>query len=168
MAAPAPTRPLWIWGAGHVGRALVDVLSRLPQLEITWVDTAAERFPETVPGNVRVVPAADPARLVARAPVDAEHVVLTYSHALDLALCHELLQHGFGHAGLIGSATKWARFRKRLGAMGHAPAQIARIACPIGAPHLGKHPQAIAIGVAADMLARAAASAAIKKKDKTA
>ena len=66
--------------------------------------------------------------------------------------------------GLIGSATKWARFRKRLAALGHATAQISRIACPIGDPALGKHPQAIAVGVAAGYLARAAEPPALKER----
>ncbi|MEE4348503.1 MAG: xanthine dehydrogenase accessory protein XdhC [Paracoccaceae bacterium] len=152
-----PSVPLWIWGAGHVGRALVATLSPLPDLAITWVDTGPERFPDDLPAGVTVLPAADPARLVPHAPRDAHHLILTYSHALDLALCHGLLGHGFASAGLIGSATKWARFRSRLGALGYAPAQIARIRCPIGAPALGKHPQAIAIGVAAGLLSDIAA-----------
>jgi xanthine dehydrogenase accessory factor len=143
-----PQRALWIWGAGHVGRALVGVLAPLPGLAITWVDVGPERFPETVPAGVTVVPARDAAALVAHAPSGAEHLVLTYSHALDLDLCHRLLGHGFGRLGLIGSATKWARFRARLAALGHAPTEIGRIDCPIGDPSLGKHPQAIAIGVA--------------------
>ncbi|MFN7053908.1 MAG: xanthine dehydrogenase accessory protein XdhC, partial [Gemmobacter sp.] len=96
-------RQIWIWGAGHVGRALVDVLAPLPGLAITWVDTASDRFPDAVPAGVTVLPAADPARLVAHAPRHAEHLVLTYSHALDLELCHRLLAHGFAHLGLIGS-----------------------------------------------------------------
>jgi len=93
-----------------------------------------------------------PARLVPHAPVRAEHLIATYAHDLDLALCHALLTHDFAGAGLIGSATKWARFRARLSALGHAPAQISRIACPIGDPALGKHPQAIALGVATALL----------------
>jgi xanthine dehydrogenase accessory factor len=95
-----------------------------------------------------------PEAAVALAPVEAEHLVLTYSHALDLALCDALLRRGFGALGLIGSATKWARFRSRLAALGHGAEAIARIDCPIGNPALGKHPQAIAVGVAADLLAR--------------
>lgn len=149
-----PTRQLWIWGAGHVGRALVDVLAPLPGLAITWVDTSPDRFPETLPVNARALPAANPADAVALAPKDAEHLILTYSHALDLDLCHRLLNHGFSACGLIGSATKWARFRARLSALGHQPANIARIDCPIGDPALGKHPQAIAIGVARAFLSR--------------
>lgn len=147
-----PRRALWIWGAGHVGRALVAVLAPLPGVAITWVDVAADRFPDSIPAGVTVVPCADAAQLVAHAPREAEHLVLTYSHALDLELCHRLLAHGFASAGLIGSATKWARFRSRLAALGHAPHQIARIICPIGDPALGKHPQAIAIGVAGAVL----------------
>ena len=153
-----PLVPLWIWGAGHVGRALVDTLSPLPDLAITWVDTGPERFPDSICAGVTALPAADPARLVPHAPHDAHHLILTYSHALDLALCHGLLGHGFASAGLIGSATKWARFRSRLGGLGHAPAQIARIRCPIGTPGFGKHPQAIAIGVASGLLSDIAAT----------
>ena len=147
-----PCRDLWIWGAGHVGRAVVGVMAPLPGVALTWVDVTAARFPDVVPDGVTVLPAASPERLVPRAPTEAEHLVLTYSHALDLELCHRLLGHGFARAGLIGSATKAARFRSRLAALGHAPADIARIDCPIGSPDLGKHPQAIAVGVAAAFL----------------
>ena len=147
-----PQRQLWIWGAGHVGRALVHTLAPLPDLAITWVDVALDRFPETVAHNVRALPVPNPADAVALAPTNADHLILTYSHALDLDLCHRLLGHGFASAGLIGSATKWARFRSRLASLGHSPAQIARIQCPIGDPALGKHPSQIAIGVACAFL----------------
>jgi len=147
-----PQREVWIWGAGHVGRALVSVLAPLPGMRLTWVDVGPERFPAAVPDGVQVVPAAAPEGLAAHAPVTAEHLVVTFSHALDLELCHRLLARGFRSLGLIGSATKAARFRSRLRALGHADARIARIRCPIGDPGLGKHPQAIAIGVAAAMI----------------
>lgn len=146
-----PRRDLWVWGAGHVGRAIVATLAPLPDLRITWLDTGADRFPGVPEGVIQRI-ATNPADLVQDAPAHAEHLVLTFSHALDLELCHRLLDHGFGRLGLIGSATKWARFRSRLAMLGHAPEQIARITCPIGRPALGKHPQAIAIGVAADLL----------------
>jgi xanthine dehydrogenase accessory factor len=151
-AAPAPGRPLWVWGAGHVGRAIVSVLAPWPGAAITWVDLGPDRFPARVPEGVTVLPATEPAALVRYAPADADHLVLTRSHELDLQLCHALLGHGFASLGLIGSRTKMARFRARLAALGHAPAQIARIACPIGDPGLGKHPQAIAVGVAAALI----------------
>lgn len=148
MAVP-PARPLWIYGAGHVGRALVDVMTPLPDFDITWVDTHAVRFPET---DVTTLIATDPALVVKHAPKEADHLILTYSHEIDLALCHAVLCHDFHSAGLIGSATKWARFRSRLAALGHSNEQISRIACPIGDPALGKHPAAIALGVATAMI----------------
>jgi xanthine dehydrogenase accessory factor len=148
----APTRQVWIWGAGHVGRALVAVLAPLPDVAITWVDVATDRFPADVPPDVTILPATDPAMLADHAPADAEHLILTFSHALDLELCHRLLHRGFRSCGLIGSATKWARFRSRLKALGHDAAAVDRIRCPIGDPALGKHPQAIAVGVAVEIM----------------
>jgi len=144
-----PARPLWIYGAGHVGRALVNVIAPLPDFNITWIDTAAERFPQT---NVTTLVASDPTLVVKHAPADADHLILTYSHEIDFALCHAVLNHAFHSVGLIGSATKWARFRARLAALGHSNAQISRIACPIGDPSLGKHPAEIALGVATAMI----------------
>lgn len=144
--------PIWIWGAGHVGRALIETLAPLPDAALTWVDTALDRFPSPLADGVTQLVAANPGDLVAHAPQDAQHVIVTYSHAIDLDLCHRLLAHGFAHIGLIGSKTKWARFRKRLQALGHSPQSIDQITCPIGDPAFGKHPQAIAISVAADLL----------------
>ncbi len=146
-------RPLWVWGAGHVGRAVVDVVAPLPDFAVTWLDVSRDRFPDLPPEGVALRCAAQPEAMVAEAPAEAEHLVLTFSHALDLALCHRLLSHGFAGCGLIGSQTKWARFRSRLAALGHPPEAVARIRCPIGMPALGKHPQAIAISVAAELLA---------------
>lgn len=151
----SPHHPLWIYGAGHVGRALVDVLSPLPEFAITWVDISENRFPPLIAENVTRLVAHNPAEVVTYAPGNAQHLILTYSHALDLELCHQLLRHGFASAGLIGSNSKWARFRKRLRGLGHQDSQIDRIICPIGRPELGKHPQAIAVGVAGALLSQA-------------
>ncbi len=159
VEAVAPARrPVWIWGAGHVGRALVATLSPLPELAITWIDDAADRFPTDIPGAVSPLVSAEMPRAAAHAPPEAHHVVLTYSHEIDLALCHALLSRPTASIGLIGSATKWARFRSRLRALGHSDAAISRILCPIGDPALGKHPHAIAIGVAARLLGDRAGS----------
>ncbi|PPB79913.1 xanthine dehydrogenase accessory factor [Albidovulum inexpectatum] len=146
-----PAREIWVWGAGHVGRAIVSVLHPLPDFRIIWADVAPDRFP-AVPEGVQARVANPLSDLVEQAPQSAEHLVLTFSHALDLDLCHRLLGHGSRSLGLIGSATKWARFRSRLAALGHPPERIGRILCPIGDPSLGKHPQAIAVGVAAALL----------------
>lgn len=142
----AALTPLWIYGAGHVGRALVTTLEGLP-FDVTWVDDARPRFPDHPPDHVTMLVAADPAAAAALAPPQAQHLVLTYSHALDLALCHQILGQLHGRLGLIGSATKRARFSKRLIALGHSPASVGQMICPIGDPTLGKHPRAIAVSI---------------------
>jgi xanthine dehydrogenase accessory factor len=147
-------QPIWIYGAGHIGRAIVNIVSPLTQFEITWVDTSLSRFPASEFDNVTKLPTIDPSKAVTLAPSDARHLVLTYSHDLDLEICHQLLGHEFQFAGLIGSKTKWARFQSKLTKLGHALEKINRITCPIGDPALGKHPQQIAVGVASSLLSR--------------
>ncbi|AML50102.1 xanthine dehydrogenase accessory protein XdhC [Falsihalocynthiibacter arcticus] len=146
-----PKTPVWIWGAGHVGRALAATLAPLPQFAVTLIDTTQNRFPAPI-ANVAPLMAADLPTLVPYAPATARHLVMTYDHAIDLALCVALLKVPHRDIGLIGSATKWARFKRRLSTFGFETAQINGIACPIGDPSAGKHPQAIAVSVAAALL----------------
>ncbi|QDC10701.1 xanthine dehydrogenase accessory protein XdhC [Oceanicola sp. D3] len=160
----APRTTVWIWGAGHVGRALAATLAPLDHLALTWADTSAERFPETPVISPSV---GDLPHLAATAPATAHHIILTYSHTLDFALCDTLLRRPAASIGLIGSATKWARFRSRLAAAGHPAAQILRIRCPIGDPAFGKHPQAIAISTAAQLLSMLEKQATATKGDMT-
>ena len=142
--------PFWLYGAGHVGRAVVRCLDGLP-FDITWVDTAENRFPKEISANATPLIASNPADATRHAPQDAHHCVMTFSHALDLEICHAVLSRPHAWLGLIGSKTKAARFRKRLKALGHDPA---RLTCPIGDPTLGKEPAAIAISLASDLLRR--------------
>lgn len=142
--------PLWLWGAGHVGRAVV---AAAPQaFDITWIDSTRDRFPDRVRASVTVIPTADMPLLAARAPIDAHHLIFTYSHEIDLALCAALLRRGGASIGLIGSDTKWARFRKRLIAGSLDPAPIT---CPIGDKSLGKAPAQIANGVVRALMSAA-------------
>jgi xanthine dehydrogenase accessory factor len=159
-----PEREIWVWGAGHVGRALVSVLAPLPSLCIRWADTGRDRFPDALPERVETLIAANPADLVTLSGPEAEHLVMTYSHALDLELCHRILSRPFRSLGLIGSLTKRARFRSRLAALGHGTVQIDRMVCPIGEPALGKHPQAIALGVASAILSEGPRGAAMERR----
>jgi xanthine dehydrogenase accessory factor len=148
-----PVHRLHLYGAGHVGRAIVRVLEDLP-FAVTWIDTSAGRFPEHFPSHATAQVAPDPAVFAGGAEADAFHLVLTYSHALDLAICHSLLRRGdFRFLGLIGSATKRARFLKRLADLGIGEALLARLVCPIGLPGVGgKEPAAIAVSVAAQLV----------------
>jgi xanthine dehydrogenase accessory factor len=153
LTVPALLRPLplWLWGAGHVGRAVVRAAP--PQaFDITWADTGPDRFPARVPAHVTTLPARDLAMLAMRAPEGAHHLIFTYSHDIDLALCAALLGTRAASIGLIGSKTKWARFSGRLLAMGLDPTPIT---CPIGDRQLGKTPAAIAHGTLAALLATA-------------
>lgn len=152
-----PYQPLWIHGAGHVGRALVHTLHDLP-FQVTWVDDARARFPDHIPDHATMLVAANPVHAARHAPPNAHHLVLTYSHALDLDLCHQILSQPFSTLGLIGSATKRARFLNRLAALGHSPETLARLTCPIGDPALGKHPTAIAVSVVHALLLPKAAT----------
>ena len=150
-----PRRSVWLFGAGHVGRALMLALAPLP-FDVTWVDERADAFPAAVPVNVRSLHSTDPAGEVARAPAGALIVVMTHSHARDLAIVHAALAAGrFGYVGLIGSASKRARFTRRLRETGVAQARVAELVCPIGLPTIAsKHPAAIAAGVAVQLLER--------------
>ena len=120
--------PLWIWGAGHVGRAVVRACPQAA-FAITWVDSGADRFPASLDDRIDAIPTRDMPKLAAHAPCTAHHLIFTYSHEIDFSLCAALLTRGFASCGLIGSDTKWTRFQKRLSAAGHDPAPIT---CPIG------------------------------------
>ena len=139
-----PEHPLslWVWGAGHVGRAVIGAAPPAA-FDITWVDTSHDRFPPQIPAHVRKTPAADMPLLAARAPAQVHHLIFTYSHEIDFSLCAALLERGAASIGLIGSKTKRARFFKRLRHMNHDPSPII---CPIGDKSLGKHPDQIAHG----------------------
>ncbi len=151
LGGPRPA--VFLYGAGHVGREVVAVMAGL-ELDLTWVDVAADRFPDPMPATVTPVVAVDPVRIAAAAPARAHHLVMTHAHALDLDVCHALLvRDAFDFLGLIGSATKKARFLSRLESLGIDPARRARLVCPIGLPGLkGKHPRIIAVSVTAQLL----------------
>jgi xanthine dehydrogenase accessory factor len=148
-----PVTPLYLFGAGHVGRALVSVLSGLP-FEVTWVDGREGVFPELLPANVSAHTGPDPAALARDAPPGTCFLVLTHSHALDYELCREILKrHDFSFAGLIGSHTKAVRFAHRLARDGIAAERVGRLVCPIGIAGIAaKQPEAIAVAVAAQLL----------------
>ena len=143
-----------IFGAGHVGRALVMALAPLP-VRVRWVDSRDDAFPTHVPANVTTVPSRDPPSELVHAPSGSFVIVLTHDHALDLAITAAALSRDdLPFVGLIGSATKRARFERRLGELGIEPLRIACLVCPIGLPGItGKEPAVIAASVTAQLLA---------------
>ncbi len=148
-------QPLFLFGAGHVGRALVTALAPLP-FRVTWVDSRAEAFPPDLPANATAELCEPQRYAVERAPADGFFLVMTHSHAIDFEVCEAVLRRGdAAYLGLIGSRTKRARFLSRLTARG-LPAE--RLECPIGVPGIGgNEPAVIAASVAADLLRRAEA-----------
>jgi xanthine dehydrogenase accessory factor len=142
-----------LFGAGHVGRALVRVLGPVP-CRVTWVDSRAGEFPPDVPDNVRVVRRDAPAEQVAAAPPGSYFLTMTHSHALDFELVAAVLKRGdFAYCGMIGSQTKRRAFENGLAKHGVPAERLARLTCPIGIPGIkGKEPGAIAVAVAAQLI----------------
>lgn len=160
------TRPeLFLFGAGHVGRAVIRSLEPLG-FAITWIDGRADAFPADVPPGIRTWPLAMPELAAEEAGPDAWYLVMTHSHPLDEAICEAVLKRDdFAYLGLIGSQTKAARFRKSLAKSGISENRLARLICPIGLPDLdGKDPAVIAASVAADLLLR---RATVEKNEKS-
>jgi xanthine dehydrogenase accessory factor len=142
-----------VFGNGHVGRALVQVLGALP-CAVTWVDEREADFPATAPPNVSIVVTDIPEAEVRAAPPGSTFLVMTHSHALDFDLVAAIVARGdFAYAGMIGSAAKRVQMERRLRERGIDTATIARVACPIGIAGIdGREPGAIAVAVAAELL----------------
>jgi xanthine dehydrogenase accessory factor len=153
--ASTPRFVLQLYGAGHVGRAIVHLLEGI-DCRVSWIDERDSEFPSgpNAPHIERVC--VEPVEAeVAHAPPGAFYLVLTHSHALDLAITEAILRRGdFAYLGLIGSSTKRARFVHRFEERGIAPDMLARLTCPIGVPGIGgKEPAVIAVAVVAQLLA---------------
>ena len=149
-----------LFGGGHVGKAIVNILSTLP-MQVMWVDSRDEIFPAELPGNV-VCEHSDPVQASVNdldvIPAGSHVLIMSFSHAEDLDIVAACLMRQRERAdlpfiGLIGSKTKWATFRHRLEDRGFTELEMAHITCPIGVGGItGKEPQVIAVSVAAQLL----------------
>jgi len=155
--AVSHARPVAVFGGGHVGRALIQVLSALPY-RLTWIDSRDGIFPLDVPDTV-VCEHSDPVQAAVKTLAAGSRVlIMSFSHAEDLDIVATCLlrrrEHGdLPYLGLIGSQTKWASFRHRLYARGFSAEECAGVVCPIGLPGInGKEPEVIAVSVAAQLL----------------
>jgi len=149
--------PVALFGGGHVGRAVVQVLVNLP-MELTWIDSRDEIFPSDLASLVRCEHSHPVQAAVADLAPGSRVLIMSFSHAEDLDVVAACLARQRAHGdlpyiGLIGSKTKWASFRQRLMARGFTEAELAHITCPIGVPGIaGKEPGVIAVAVAAQIL----------------
>jgi xanthine dehydrogenase accessory factor len=161
---PLPVVPsVAIFGIGHVGLELARILAR-HDLELHLIDSRAEQLADErlsvladaiAAVHVHHVPLL-PEIVLGELPPGTHVLIMTHDHAEDMALCDAVLREGdFASIGLIGSASKWARFQRHLADAGHDAAAIARITTPIGLTDVtGKEPATIAVSVAADLLVR--------------
>jgi xanthine dehydrogenase accessory factor len=149
-----PRFHLQLYGAGHVGRAIVRLLAGI-DCRVTWIDERESEFPSgDWPSHIEKLCVEPVEAEVHHAPPGAFYLVLTHSHALDMSISEAILRRGdFGFFGLIGSATKRARFLRRLAERGIAEPTLQRLTCPIGVPGIsGKQPEVIALAVVAQLL----------------
>ncbi|MDN5844304.1 MAG: xanthine dehydrogenase accessory protein XdhC, partial [Alcaligenaceae bacterium] len=163
--APA-TQHIVLFGAGHVGQALVHILGTLP-CHVVWVDEREGQFPDVVPANVQIEATDTPEALIDQAPPDSYFLIMTHDHALDQRLCEYLLRRDdVAYFGLIGSMTKRRKFEHRFQARGIPEERYRRIVCPIGEPGImGKQPAVIAVSVAAQLLRMQAAGHSLPALD---
>ncbi len=151
----APHEHLMLFGAGHVGAAIVRALADLP-CRVTWVDEREDLFPAQVPANVTVEATDTPEALAEAAAPGTSFLVMTHSHALDQRLAEAILKRpsvAEDWFGLIGSNTKRKQFEHRLRDRGVGQARLDAMVCPIGVPGIeGKQPAVIAVAVAAQLL----------------
>jgi xanthine dehydrogenase accessory factor len=145
---------VYLFGAGHVGRALTPILAALP-LRVHWIDSRDQEFPEKLPTGVRRQQPDNPVDSIPAAAPQSYFLIMTHQHPLDFALLEAVLRRDdAAYIGVIGSESKWRRFRLRLQHRGYTDATINRIRCPIGLPTVsGKQPAEIAVSVAAELIA---------------
>jgi len=150
-----PRFQLQLYGAGHVGRAIVALLAGI-DCRVEWIDEREGEFPPPTnePPHIQRLCVEPVEAEVANAPPGACFLILTHSHDLDLRITEAVLKRGdFGFCGLIGSKTKRARFEHRMQERGIAPEVLGRLTSPIGVPGIvGKQPEVVAIAVVAQLL----------------
>ena len=149
-----PQAQIAVFGAGHVGRALVPLLASLP-CRVRWIDSREAEFPPHVPDGVTRIVSEEVVDEVDNLPAGSYCIVMTHNHQLDLELTAAILKRGdFAWFGLIGSRTKRAKFEHRLRDRGFDPALVQRMRCPMGLAEVkGKLPMEIAVSVAAEVIA---------------
>jgi xanthine dehydrogenase accessory factor len=156
LDAPRLT-PVALFGGGHVGHALAQVLAPLP-FALTWIDSRDGVFPDSLPPRVMCEHSEPVQDAVPGLAPRSRVLIMSFSHAEDLDVLAACLkrqreQGDLPYIGLIGSQTKWATFKHRLEARGFSADELAHVTCPIGVPGItGKEPEVIAVAVAAQLL----------------
>jgi xanthine dehydrogenase accessory factor len=157
VAADGRRMPVALFGGGHVGLAIARALEPLP-VRVHWIDSRDEVFPPDLPRWIVTEHSAPVQSAVTDLAPQSRVLIMSFSHAEDLdivaaCLLRQRARADLPFVGLIGSKSKWASFRHRLEARGFDAAELAHITCPIGvAGVIGKEPEVIAAGVAAQLM----------------
>lgn len=149
----ATKMPVVVFGAGHVGRALVPLLAQLP-VQVTWVDSRYDMLPKELPHGVVGMQEEHPQDYVTDCIANSCYLIMTHHHGVDLALTEAILKRGDAYyLGVIGSVTKGRKFRQRLAAKDYSVNSISHLNCPMGKAGIsGKQPMEVAIAIAAQVM----------------
>ena len=144
---------IMLFGAGHVGKALVSILADLP-CRVQWVDSRKHEFPDNLSRNITKIVSDSPSDEVRTMPKNAYYVIMTHNHPLDFAISEVILKRNDAqYIGLIGSKTKWKRFQMRFEHKGYQPELYSSIRCPVGHSNIpGKLPSEVAVAVAGEII----------------
>lgn len=144
---------LALFGAGHVGKALVSILGGLP-LRVKWIDNREQEFPAHCPSNVQKILTEDPVAEVQQLPANSFYMVMTHNHGLDFDIVSEVIKRGDSHyLGVIGSDNKAKRFKQRLAHRDFSEQQIAHMRSPVGLAEVpGKLPMEVAVSIAGEII----------------
>ncbi|NOI27335.1 xanthine dehydrogenase accessory protein XdhC [Vibrio coralliilyticus] len=145
---------LVVFGAGHVAKALLHIVSTLP-FRVTWIDEREDVFPDELPRGVTKLVSDDPVAEVRDMSPNSYYLVMTHNHQLDFELAKAIIDRDDSvYFGMIGSLTKRKKFDMRLAQRGYSQQQINTMICPIGISMVnGKHPAEIAVSVAGELIA---------------
>lgn len=152
MAAQAAEPRVYVFGAGHVGRALACNLALLP-FKTTLIDTRPDEL-AGLPTLIDARAIALPETVVREAEGNSAFVVLTHDHALDFLIVREALLRGdAAYVGMIGSKTKRAQFKNWFLGEGGEKTQLRGLTCPIGgSAYEDKRPEIIAALTCAELV----------------
>ncbi|MCP4077184.1 MAG: xanthine dehydrogenase accessory protein XdhC [Gammaproteobacteria bacterium] len=148
-----PDFNIYLFGAGHVGEAVIKYLEDLP-CRVNWVDTRDGQLPDITPANVIAINTDIPQSVIDEAPAGSYFLVMTHDHSLDQDLAESILRRDdYCYFGLIGSLTKRKKFEHRLSQRGINVAQLSRMSCPVGINGIhSKQPAAIALAITAELV----------------
>jgi xanthine dehydrogenase accessory factor len=145
---------LYLFGAGHVGQAVCRTLVGTP-FTVHLIDEREEwvmhkQVPDEI---VRHHCEWDEFARDALWDSDKTYIaVMTHRHDLDQDIIESMTERKHRYVGLIGSLSKWERFKQRLSAKGVTQERLERVKCPIGIDVGGKAPQEIAVSIAGELL----------------